>query len=83
MLISKSTEFLGQFVENDYVILAIPVEVDNIKIDPPKLTQNKPSSKYETELADMDLQLKQLQQERTELLKIQETYEKVIRDAER
>jgi len=54
MLISKSTEILGNFVENDYVLLAIPVEVQNSKVEVCKPVIFKPSAEHEVEKAELE-----------------------------
>jgi hypothetical protein len=54
MLISKSTEILGNFVENDYVLLAIPVEVQNSKVEVRKPVIFKPSAEHEVEKAELE-----------------------------
>lgn len=41
MLISKSTEYLGQFIESDYALLAIPVDVKDQIMAQQKLTLTK------------------------------------------
>lgn len=40
-MISKSTEFLGPYVENDYAILAVPVDVKSEVVDRQKLPSIK------------------------------------------
>lgn len=84
MLISRSTEYLGIYLETDYALLAIPVEVQGLKIFSsfPSI-QPKLQPDFDQERAEFEFALKQKQIEIEDLQKAQITQEKFIKDAER
>ena len=84
MLISRSTEYLGIYLETDYALLAIPVVVKGLKTFSsfPSI-QPKLQPDFDQERAEFEFALKQKQIEIEDLQKAQITQEKFIKDAER
>lgn len=86
MLINKSTEVLGPYMDSDFALFSVTVDLPPqdplVKI---QAVSNKDPViiELEQEKVDLEMQLKEAQGEIVDLNKNQETLEKIMKDKER
>ena len=89
-LINRSTEFLGQYLEHDFVLLSFITDVEGGDSPQTKIERMVPGAIKSTEMLEMEQEKQELETrlgeattEIKDLTNAQETQEKIIKDKER